>query len=158
MCGMKWHVHSKTLFMDHQSMPVTSRLQLITDRDFMQKMEMVESFIIFTTATIRDMEISYKQLIQIFVALAESQYRGRRFIFRTERFDCSLTWEHIRFLADKPTSWVYENVKIRKRFPLHWPFVTRIHQSSLDFSHKEPVMWSHDVFFVISLNKLLNNS
>ena len=72
-------------------MAVTSGLQLITESDFMQKMDMVEIFIVFNTATIRDMKISYKQLIHVFVTLGESQSRGRRFIFRTERVDFSLT-------------------------------------------------------------------
>ena len=56
------------------------------------------------------------------MTIAESQSRHGRFIFRTERYTCSLLWKHTPFLAEKPTGWVYENVKIRKRVPLYWPF------------------------------------
>ena len=37
-----------------------------------------------------------------------------------------------------------------------WIFVRGIHQSPVDSSHKMPVMWSFDVCFVASLNRLLN--
>ena len=40
-------------------------------------------------------------------------------------------------------------------FSHYWPFVRGIHQSLVDSPHKGLVMWSFDVFFLVSLNKLL---
>ena len=43
-----------------------------------------------------------------------------------------------------------------KCFLHYWPFVKGIHQSLVDSPHKGPVMQSSHIFFVVSLNKLLN--
>ena len=43
-----------------------------------------------------------------------------------------------------------------KRFPRNWPFVRGMHRSLVDSPHKGPVMWGFDVYFAVSLNKLLN--
>ena len=42
-----------------------------------------------------------------------------------------------------------------KHFPCDWPFLSEIHWSPVDSPHKEPVTWV-DLFFDVSLNKLLN--
>ena len=38
----------------------------------------------------------------------------------------------------------------------YWPFVRGIYQSLVDSPYKRPVMWSFDIFFFVTLNKLLN--
>ena len=42
------------------------------------------------------------------------------------------------------------------RFPHYLSFMMGIHRSPVDSPHKRPVMQSFDVFFVVRLNKLLN--
>ena len=41
-----------------------------------------------------------------------------------------------------------------KRLPYCWPFVRGIHWSPAYSPHEEPVLWSFDVYFVVSLDKL----
>ena len=43
-----------------------------------------------------------------------------------------------------------------KPFLLYWPYMRGIHQSLVDSPHKGTVLWSFDVSWVLSLNKLLN--
>ena len=47
---------------------------------------------------------------------------------------------------------------IWKSFPDNWTFVRRIHWLPVDILHIQPVMQSFDISFVVSLNKMLNNS
>ena len=49
-----------------------------------------------------------------------------------------------------------DDVIIWKHYPHYRPFVRGKHWSLVDFSHNESEMQHFDVFFVISLNKLLN--
>ena len=41
-------------------------------------------------------------------------------------------------------------------FPRYWPFVSGIHRSPVDSTHKGPVMQSDDVLFDASINKLFD--
>ena len=45
-----------------------------------------------------------------------------------------------------------------KHFPNYWPFVWGIHQSPMDSSHWGRIMSTFGDLFVVSLNKLFNNS
>ena len=49
-------------------------------------------------------------------------------------------------------------VMIWKHFLHYWPFVKGFHQSPVDSLHKGPIMQNFCIFFVVSLNRLLNNS
>ena len=51
---------------------------------------------------------------------------------------------------------IHDYVITWMHFPYHWPFVGRIHRSSMNFPHKGPVMRSVDISFNVGPNKLLN--
>ena len=42
-----------------------------------------------------------------------------------------------------------------KHLPYYWPFLRGIHWSTAYSPHEEPVLWSFDVYFVVSLDKFL---
>ena len=46
----------------------------------------------------------------------------------------------------------------RKYLPYYWPFVRAIHLLPAVSPHKKSVIWSFDIFFVVSLNELLDKS
>ena len=46
----------------------------------------------------------------------------------------------------------YDDVMIREHFLYYWP---SLKEGNCEFPLKGPVMWSIDVFFVVSPNKLL---
>ena len=52
-------------------------------------------------------------------------------------------------------SWVCQGTPW-KCFPLHGPYMRRIFQSSVDFPHKGPVIWTFHVFIGVSKDKLWN--
>ena len=52
---------------------------------------------------------------------------------------------------------IHDDVMTWKLCPHYWPFVRGIHQSLVDSSNKGPVMQTFGVFFVVCLNKLLDN-
>ena len=53
----------------------------------------------------------------------------------------------------------HESIWVRTDIPAgknYWPFVRGIHRSLVDSPHKGPVMQNIEVFFIITINKLLN--
>ena len=70
-------------------------------------------------------------------------------LVKERRNSCALAME-LRLSCTNPLIW--------KSFLHYWPFVRGIHLSQVVSTHKGPTMWNFDVFCVITLNKLLNNS
>ena len=52
--------------------------------------------------------------------------------------------------------YISADVTTWKCVPCCWPIVMETHQPTVDSHHKGPVIWSFDIFFVVSLNHLLN--
>ena len=53
-------------------------------------------------------------------------------------------------LCSKTIWWCHHDLE------MHSALLWEIHESSVDFQHKGPIIWTFDIFFVVSLNNLLH--
>ena len=79
-------------------------------------------------------------------------WNHRGLIFSVRSLRCDVSSMQSRYVTIVV---VHHDVLILKQFPHHWPFVREIRWPQVDSPVKEPLTWSFDIYFHVSLNKLL---